>query len=157
MGEYSKARTVVSRERREGGAKPKDWGGGRGGARSLPRRNPAGSSASLLHQVPFTWLVPLSPQQGTSQGPPTLTWLAALSPGPAGLTQWILSPKLKLLQNKNPSPCIPLPPRTPPPHNCSSELTHFTLTRTGRGSPLPETMHTLKPFSAPPQVRWDPW
>ena len=30
-----------------------------------------------------------------------------LNPGPAGLTQWILSPKLKLLQNRNPSPHIP--------------------------------------------------
>lgn len=72
-----------------------------------------------------------------------------LNPGPAGLTQWILSPKLKLLQNKNPSPCIPLPPRTPPPHNCSSELTRFTLTRTGRGSPLPGMTLTPKLLSAP--------
>ena len=107
----------------------RDWwvGGavGRWGAMSLPRRSPAGRSTSVLQQIPFTWLVPLCPQHGISQGPPTITWLATLSPGPAGLTQWILSPKLKLLQNKNPSLCLPLPPRTPPPHNCSSELTCF--------------------------------
>ena len=52
-------------------------------------------------------------------------------------------------------------PSSPTPHPSSPQLliwTHLlSLTRMGRGAPLPETMHTLKPFSAPPQVHWDPW
>lgn len=64
---------------------------------SMPTARPLPGSSHI------TRMVPLCLQQGISQGPSTITWLAALSPGPAGLTQWILSPKLKLLQNKNPS------------------------------------------------------
>ena len=122
MGEYSKARTVVSRERREGGAKPKDWGGGRGGARSLPRRSPAGRNASLLCQVPFTQLVSLNPPQSVCQGPcTTLGWL------PEHWTSWSYTmdpfPKAEVVAKQKPLPLHPSPHT--PPRNLSSELTRF--------------------------------
>lgn len=43
-----------------------------------------------------------------------------LNTGPAGLTQWILSQKLKLLQNRNPSPCIRPPACLPTTYHLNS-------------------------------------
>ena len=152
---------MVFRKYRKGGARPKGlvgWGHG-GGSMEGQGDSPeevllGGAPLCSARSLSLSWSLLTHHSASAKVLPPHSA--GCLNPGPAGLTQWSLSPKLKLLQNKNPSPCIPLPPRTPPPHNCSSELTRFTLTRTGRGSPLPETMHTLKPFSAPPQVRWNP-
>lgn len=124
-------------------------GGGGAGQGTSPGKVPVGGRATLLCQVPFTQPVPLSPQQGVCQGPPTTTRLAALSPGPAGLTQWTLSQKLKLLQNRNPSPCTALHPNA----HLNSPV---SPKRMGRGSPLPEMMHIQKLLSAQ-QAHLDPW
>lgn len=104
------ARTVVSREHSKGGAKPKDWGGGCG---------VGGGEGKEPPQKKSCWEERLSALPGPSTRAGLLTHHSAsakvlpphsagcLNPGPAGLTQWILSPKLKLLQNRNPLPRIP--------------------------------------------------
>lgn len=121
-------------------------GGGRQGA--SPGEVPLGERAPLLCQVPFTQLAPPSPRQGVCQGPPADTRLAALSPGPAGLKQWTLSQKPKLLQNRNPPPAPP-----PPIAHLNSPIFHNRMVS---GSPLPEIVHIHRLLSA----KWaqlDPW
>lgn len=98
-------RTVVFREYREGGARPKGlvgWGhvvrGGKWRGKETPQKKSCWEQRFSAPPGPFHLAVPLSPQQGLlpRSSHPSLGW-AALSPGPAGLTQWILPPKLKLL------------------------------------------------------------